>query len=164
MVSLTFKNFKKEKVPLDLEPSNTIFEVKSKLAQSISCEESQIKLIYSGKVLQDSKTVSECGLKDGDQVVFMVSQKKSAKTKVTEPPVAAEPTATTPARENSTEQVSSSTNTPAATVDEGSQQQEEQTSTTEPTESASTPGFVVGAERNETIERIMAVSYTHLML
>nr|2NBU_A Chain A, UV excision repair protein RAD23 [Saccharomyces cerevisiae S288C] len=77
MVSLTFKNFKKEKVPLDLEPSNTILETKTKLAQSISCEESQIKLIYSGKVLQDSKTVSECGLKDGDQVVFMVSQKKS---------------------------------------------------------------------------------------
>nr|3M62_B Chain B, UV excision repair protein RAD23 [Saccharomyces cerevisiae] len=84
MVSLTFKNFKKEKVPLDLEPSNTILETKTKLAQSISCEESQIKLIYSGKVLQDSKTVSECGLKDGDQVVFMVSQKKSTKTKVTE--------------------------------------------------------------------------------
>lgn len=81
MVSLTFKNFKKEKVPLDLEPSNTILETKTKLAQSISCEESQIKLIYSGKVLQDSKTVSECGLKDGDQVVFMVSQKSPRRPK-----------------------------------------------------------------------------------
>ncbi|CAD6623609.1 BAG_1a_G0013940.mRNA.1.CDS.1 [Saccharomyces cerevisiae] len=160
MVSLTFKNFKKEKVPLDLEPSNTILETKTKLAQSISCEESQIKLIYSGKVLQDSKTVSECGLKDGDQVVFMVSQKKSTKTKVTEPPIAPE-SATTPGRENSTE-ASPSTDAsaaPAATAPEGSQPQEEQTATTERTESASTPGFVVGTERNETIERIMEMGY-----
>lgn len=158
MVSLTFKNFKKEKVPLDLEPSNTIFEAKTKLAQSTSCEESQIKLIYSGKVLQDSKTVSECGLKDGDQVVFMVSQKKSTKTKVTEPPIAPEST-TTPAREDSTDGAPPSTNASAATAPEDSQPQEEQASTTEPTESASTPGFVVGTQRNETIERIMEMGY-----
>lgn len=48
---------------------------------------------------------------------------------------------------------------PAATAPEGSQPQEEQTATTERTESASTPGFVVGTERNETIERIMEMGY-----
>ncbi|EJS44097.1 rad23p [Saccharomyces arboricola H-6] len=163
MVSLTFKNFKKEKVPLDLEPSNTIFEAKTKLAQTASCEESQIKLIYSGKVLQDSKTVSECGLKDGDQVVFMISQKRSTKTKVTEPPIAPETAATTnPVRDDSTEPASTSTDAPTAetsTAAEGSQPQEEQTSTTEPAGSASTPGFVVGTQRNETIERIMEMGY-----
>ncbi|CAI4060793.1 hypothetical protein SUVZ_05G0350 [Saccharomyces uvarum] len=161
MVSLTFKNFKKEKVPLDLEPSNTIFEAKTKLAQTSSCEESQIKLIYSGKVLQDSKTVSECGLKDGDQVVFMISQKKSTKTKVTEPPVV--PETTTPARDESTEPASASTDAPATetatAATEGSQPQEEQSSTTEPAGSASTPGFVVGTQRTETIERIMEMGY-----
>ncbi|CAI4059941.1 hypothetical protein SKDZ_05G0330 [Saccharomyces kudriavzevii ZP591] len=159
MVSLTFKNFKKEKVPLDLEPSNTIFEAKTKLAQSTSCEESQIKLIYSGKVLQDSKTVSECGLKDGDQVVFMISQKKSTKTKVTEPPAAPETATTVPAGEPSTEQATASADAPTAPAAEELQPQEEPNSNTEQVESVSTPGFVVGTQRNETIERIMEMGY-----
>ncbi|CAI4059851.1 Rad23p SKDI_05G0330 [Saccharomyces kudriavzevii IFO 1802] len=159
MVSLTFKNFKKEKVPLDLEPSNTIFEAKTKLAQSTSCEESQIKLIYSGKVLQDSKTVSECGLKDGDQVVFMISQKKSTKTKVTEPPAAPETATTVPAGEPSTEQATASADAPTAPAAEELQPQEEPSSNTEQAESVSTPGFVVGTQRNETIERIMEMGY-----
>lgn len=139
MVSITFKDFKKEKIPLDLELSSTVLEAKAQLAQKKDCEEAQIKLIYSGKVLQDSKSLQESGLKDGDQVIFMISKKKSTTTKVTEPNTkeSSTPVTSSPAPES----------TPA---EAGSQTQ---------TGTVTDPGFVVGAQRNEAVERIMEMGY-----
>lgn len=141
MVSITFKDFKKEKIPLDLELSSTVLDAKTQLAQKKECEDSQIKLIYSGKVLQDVKTLQESGLKEGDQVIFMISKKKSTATTVTEPQSkeASVPAAQSPAPPTST------ANAPAAET----QQQP----------ASSDPGFVVGAQRNEAVERIMEMGY-----
>ncbi|QLQ79113.1 hypothetical protein HG537_0B04610 [Torulaspora globosa] len=140
MVTITFKDFKKEKIPLDLELSSTVLEVKTQLCQKKDCEESQIKLIYSGKVLQDVKTLEESGLKDGDQVIFMISKKKSTTTKVTEPEAGKEESASVTQSPVPQESVSEP---PAA-----------QTQT-----QRSDPGFVVGAQRNEAVERIMEMGY-----
>lgn len=139
MVSITFKDFKKEKIPLDLDLSSSVLDAKVQLAQKKECEEGQIKLIYSGKVLQDSKSLQESGLKDGDQVIFMISKKKSTTTTVTEPQSkeASAPVSQSPAPQSET---------PAAET------QQEASSTTD-------PGFVVGAQRNEAVERIMEMGY-----
>lgn len=142
MVSITFKDFKKEKIPLDLELSSTVLEAKSQLAQNKDCEESQIKLIYSGKVLQDAKSLEESGLKDGDQVIFMISKKKSPTTKVTEPEV----------KESSAPQAQSATPQPAAAPAVNTESQAHVSETSD-------PGFVVGAQRNEAVERIMEMGY-----
>lgn len=151
MVTITFKDFKKDKVPLDLDISSTVLAAKTQLAQEKSCEESQIKLIYSGKVLQDAKTLTESGLKDGDQVIFMISKKKSTTTKVTEPPKPESAESSVPA-------VDVPTNT--TNTEETTQSGEATTSTEQPqATSVSDPGFVVGTQRNETVERIIEMGY-----
>ncbi|CCD25809.2 Rad23p NDAI_0G00330 [Naumovozyma dairenensis CBS 421] len=182
MVNVIFKDFKKEKIPLDLEPSNTILDVKSQLAQAKACEESQIKIIYSGKVLQDGQTVEECQLKEGDQIIFMISKKKSTVTKVTEPPAAAAAQAQAPGA-NPEITTASNSATPglietaaASGTPEGTPQTGNDTTasasantatdagapatTTAATElSPSSAGFVTGTQRNETVERIMEMGY-----
>lgn len=161
MVSITFKNFKKEKITLDLDLSISVLDAKNELAQNQSCESDQIKLIFSGKVLQDHKSLTESGLKDGDQVIMMISKKKSTVTKVTEPQQTATTAAATIATEPITESTTESTTAAATTTT---------TTNTEPTatdattsegsnENASSTGFVVGTQRNETIERIMEMGY-----
>lgn len=143
MVTITFKDFKKEKIPLDLELSSTVLEAKTQLCEKKECEESQIKLIYSGKVLQDGKSLQESGLKDGDQVIFMISKKKSTTTKVTEPEAGKESSA-------------SVTQSPAP---QGSPSEPPAAQTQTQVSQASDPGFVVGAQRNEAVERIMEMGY-----
>ncbi|GMM57542.1 Rad23 protein [Maudiozyma humilis] len=146
MVSITFKNFKKEKTTLDLDLGISVLDAKTKLAETQDCEPSQIKLIFSGKVLQDAKTLQETGLKDGDQVMTMVSKKKKAPAavKVVEPQTAPE-ASTTPA--TTAEQTES---TPAAETSAAAEV---------PAAQGDNTGFVVGAQRDQTVERIMEMGY-----
>ena len=165
MVSITFKDFKKDKTTLELDLSSSVLDAKTQLAQSKSCEPAQIKLIFSGKVLQDSKTLSECGLKDGSQVIMMVSKKKSVSTKVTEPPGTAATVGTTAeaATTATTTTTTGSTET-ASTTEPAAQASAEDTATTTTTSTSTEPatgssGFVVGTQRNLMIERIMEMGY-----
>lgn len=165
MVSITFKNFKKEKTNLDLDLSNSVLDAKTQLSQSQSCEPDQIKLIFSGKVLQDSKTLNDSGLKDGDQVIMMISKKKSTVTKITEStnrqnestPVTNELSSETQAPDTTTPTTTSTVETNATNNE--SITQNEQTTGELNTENASSAGFVVGTQRNETVERIMEMGY-----
>ncbi|CAB4252105.1 similar to Saccharomyces cerevisiae YEL037C RAD23 Protein with ubiquitin-like N terminus, subunit of Nuclear Excision Repair Factor 2 (NEF2) with Rad4p that binds damaged DNA [Maudiozyma barnettii] len=162
MVSITFKNFKKEKVTLDLDLSLTVLEAKNELAQNQSCESDQIKLIFSGKVLQDTKTLAESGLKDADQVIMMISKKKSTTTKVTEAPTAAATTTTTTTATTDTTQTNTTADiesTPATTDANATTATPVAVAETATDETASSTGFVVGTQRNETIERIMEMGY-----
>lgn len=160
MVSVTFKNFKKEKYPLDLEGSGSVADAKEQLASKLGCDASQLKLIFSGKVLKDGDSVESCNFKDGSEVIFMVSAKKASTTKVTESTAgkaSSEPkeTAPTPAAETTT--AAATTTTTATTETTGT----EATPAEEGQQTAQTSddGFVVGSERNATIERIMEMGY-----
>lgn len=159
MVNITFKDFKKEKTTLELDLSQTIQDVKTQLSLTKKCEPSQIKLIFSGKVLQDNKTLTDVGLKDGDNVILMISKKKqsiatnnntieqSAGTiKVTEP--------STSSTENKESTENANTNTETSTTTETQPQQPQQS---QPSNQDS--GFVTGSQRNETVERIMEMGY-----
>ncbi|CCE66015.1 hypothetical protein TPHA_0O00440 [Tetrapisispora phaffii CBS 4417] len=151
MVSILFKDFKKQKISLDLPASSTVLHAKKQLAEQKECDDSQIKLIYSGKVLQDSNSIEGCGLKDGDQVIFMISKKKSTVTQVTEPTeskevAAPEVAASAPVAE-STETATEAA--PAHSTTEGQQ----------PVTASNDPGFVVGSQRNEAVDRIMEMGY-----
>ncbi|KAG0664735.1 UV excision repair protein rad23 [Maudiozyma exigua] len=161
MVSITFKNFKKEKITLDLDLSISVLDAKNELAQNQSCESNQIKLIFSGKVLQDGKTLTESGLKDGDQVIMMISKKKSTVTKVTEPQSTVTPATTeTTTNTESTDATAPVTTEPVTTTTATATAATNEPATTEGSnEDASSTGFVVGTQRNETIERIMEMGY-----
>jgi ubiquitin-protein ligase len=52
-------------VELDVEPTTRIREIKEKVALENVTEPESISLEYQGRILEDDKTIKECGVKDG---------------------------------------------------------------------------------------------------
>lgn len=77
-MQIVLKDFKKQKDTIEVEPSESIASVKEKLALLKGCQLDQLKFVYSGKVLQDDKTVEFFKIKENDQIIFMVSKLKKA--------------------------------------------------------------------------------------
>ncbi|KIN05883.1 hypothetical protein OIDMADRAFT_154449 [Oidiodendron maius Zn] len=75
---LTFKDLKQQKFVIEAEPSELISDVKEKIAKEKGWEASQQKLIYSGKILQDSNTVESYKIEEKGFIVCMISKPKSA--------------------------------------------------------------------------------------
>ncbi|CDO95094.1 unnamed protein product [Kluyveromyces dobzhanskii CBS 2104] len=148
---INFKDFKKEKLPIELADNATVSHAKELIAEQKQCEASQIKLIYSGKVLQDTKTVSQCNLKDGDQVIFMISKsKKKVEVKVTE-------STTEPQNESqAAASIMPEAHAPATPAETGTDSTNTETAQDEGTTDGS---FVTGSRRNETVNRIMEMGY-----
>ncbi|KAL6940026.1 hypothetical protein ACO0QE_003904 [Hanseniaspora vineae] len=108
-ITVKFKDFKKNIHPVSLGADSSVEETKQKLCDTLGNNTTldQIKLIYSGKVLVNSKSLSTYNIKDGDQIIFMVSKKKQAtptpqpqeqakeETKVTDPILSANEQPTT---------------------------------------------------------------------
>lgn len=61
------------------------------MAAAKDVDASQLKFVYSGKVLQDEKTLEDFKVKDGDSVIFMISTKKPAPAKLATPAASAAP-------------------------------------------------------------------------
>lgn len=106
-----------------------------------SCEASQLKLVYSGKVLVDEQTLGHFKVKEGDSIIFMISKAKVVK--------AATPVTPTETPTESTETVESSEPAEPAT---------------ESTPAITTLGepnstFSQGAEREASIQNIMEMGY-----
>lgn len=62
-----------------------VLSAKEKVAAAKDVDPSQLKFVYSGKVLQDEKTLEEFKVKDGDSVIFMISNKKTPLAKLATP-------------------------------------------------------------------------------
>lgn len=167
MVKVIFKDFKKVKTELDVELTQTVLEVKQNLANLKETEPEKIKLIFSGKVLKDEKTLQDFNVKENDNIIMMISKGKSATAKVETNP-ASSFTATTTTASTETAAVSDSTNAPASVPVATT---ESTTETVVPTGSSSaTPAettpvnnndtdFVTGSNRETTIARIMEMGY-----
>ncbi|GEQ72403.1 hypothetical protein JCM33374_g6090 [Metschnikowia sp. JCM 33374] len=91
-MQIKFRDLKKQTVEIDADPADTVLATKEKVAALKEVDASQLKFVYSGKVLADEKKLSDFKIKDGDSVITMVSKKKTAT------PVAAEPPVSTPAK------------------------------------------------------------------
>lgn len=102
-MKLNFRDLKQQKFTIDAEPSDTILQVKEKVAAEKGWEVSSQKLIYSGKILVDTNTVESSKIEEKGFIVCMVSKPKAAAAAPKAAPAAAVP---------STPQASSST-TPA---------------------------------------------------
>ncbi|KAJ5872245.1 uncharacterized protein N7529_004598 [Penicillium soppii] len=90
-MKLTFKDLKQEKFVIDVEPSETVREVKVKIAQEKGeYEAERMKVIYSGKILQDDKTVESYNIQEKDFLVCLPSKQPKA-------PAAASQVPSTPA-------------------------------------------------------------------
>ncbi|KAG7665510.1 RAD23 [[Candida] subhashii] len=141
---------------------------KEKLAQQKDCDASQIKLVYSGKVLQDDKPLESFKVKDGASIIFMISKTKKTPTPgptiSPAPAVAAAAEATTTASTNDSSRAEPTVSTseqPQSSPVAAATQQPAGTPTTAggaaPTTSEST--FALGQEREATILNIMEMGY-----
>ena len=127
---------------------------KQKLAAEQGCEAEQLKLVYSGKVLQDDKTITDSKVKEGDSIIFMVAKKKPVsdakpETKTGETAGAAKSEAK--ATEASTSTAGNETSTSGNTG----------TSNTSGSGSVTSGGgdFALGDEREASIQNIMEMGY-----
>lgn len=146
-MQIIFKDFKKQKVPIEVEATDGVVATKEKLAAEILCDAAQLKLVYLGKVLADDKTLADYKMKDGDAIIFMVLKAKpkpaESSASATPQPVANEASAAAPA-------AASSGSTTAA---------EAHPATTGSAQSGSTSDFVTGDQRETTILHIMEMGY-----
>ncbi|KAJ6096838.1 UV excision repair protein (RadW) [Penicillium sp. IBT 16267x] len=78
-MKLTFKDLKQEKFVIEAEPSETVRQVKEKIAQVKSgYDADRTKVIYSGKILQDDKTVESYNIQEKDFLVCLPSKQPKA--------------------------------------------------------------------------------------
>ncbi|CUM63770.1 uncharacterized protein PRCAT00001354001 [Priceomyces carsonii] len=145
-MQIIFKDFKKQKVPIEVELSDTVLSTKEKLAQEKDCEPSQLKFVYSGKVLQDDKTLESFKVKEGDSIIFMISKTKKSPIPAS---TAIKKEDTAPDSENRGEGSTGNGNDATPTEPASS------------TQSTAEPGsiFTAGDEREATISNIMEMGY-----
>ncbi|KAG8532094.1 uncharacterized protein KY384_003731 [Bacidia gigantensis] len=77
-MKLTFKDLKQQKFNIEVEPSETIAQVKEKIQGEKGWESNTQKLIYSGKILQDVNTVESYSIEEKGFIVCMTSKPKAA--------------------------------------------------------------------------------------
>ncbi|KAL5342991.1 XPC-binding domain-containing protein [Aspergillus crustosus] len=76
-MKLTFKDLKQQKFVIDAEPSETVGQVKEKISGEKGWDVPLLKLIYSGKILQDDKTIESYNIEEKGFIVCMVSKPKA---------------------------------------------------------------------------------------
>lgn len=86
-MKLTIKTLQQKIFQLEAEGSETIADLKQKISDTQGHSVESQKLIFSGKILTDDKTVASCEIKEKDFLVLMVS--KSKPTPAQPPPVIA---------------------------------------------------------------------------
>ncbi|KAI4247037.1 MAG: hypothetical protein L6R40_001702 [Gallowayella cf. fulva] len=77
-MKLTFKDLKQSKFDIEAEPSETVGAVKEKISNEKGWEAGLLKLIYSGKILQDANTIESYSIEEKGFIVCMVGKPKAA--------------------------------------------------------------------------------------
>jgi len=110
-MNLTVKTLKGGKFTIEVDPSNTVAQVKTVIETAKSeLPAASMKLIHSGKVLKDDDKIESCKIKPNDFLVVMIAKAKkvpaakpaaavaaAAASTPAAPAAAAAPAATTPA-------------------------------------------------------------------
>ncbi|KAF8993725.1 hypothetical protein BDQ17DRAFT_1368040 [Cyathus striatus] len=76
-MKITVKTTQQKVFQVDVEPADTVAALKQKIQESQGHSTTLQKIIYSGKILSDDKTIESCGIKEKDFLVLMVSKPKS---------------------------------------------------------------------------------------
>ncbi|ETN40268.1 UV excision repair protein Rad23 [Cyphellophora europaea CBS 101466] len=92
------QDLKQQKFSIEAEPSDTIAQVKEKVAAEKGWEASSQKLIYSGKVLADANTVESYKIEEKGFIVCMITKPKAAPAPKPAPPATPAQPASTPAQ------------------------------------------------------------------
>ncbi|KAI8819868.1 XPC-binding domain-containing protein [Fimicolochytrium jonesii] len=95
-MKVTVKTLAQKSFQIEIEPSAKISELKQKIQESQGFEVAHQKLIYSGKILDDARTVEEAKIEEKGFIVVMVGKPKPAASASTPAPAAAPATPATP--------------------------------------------------------------------
>jgi hypothetical protein len=63
---ISIKTLSGRKLALDFEPTQKIIEIKETLQEKEGIPKEQIRLIHSGKVLNDEMKIDECNIQPGN--------------------------------------------------------------------------------------------------
>ncbi|KAK9473702.1 uncharacterized protein V1510DRAFT_413655 [Dipodascopsis tothii] len=96
-MQLTLKDLKQRKWTVEVDPSDSIRTVKEVIEKETGWEAGLQKLIYSGKILADERTVESYSIKEKDFVVCMVSKPRPAPAAPSTPAAQVSAAAPTPA-------------------------------------------------------------------
>jgi UV excision repair protein RAD23 len=99
-MKITIKTLQQKVFQIDAEESETVGDLKKKIQDTHGHIIESQKLIYSGKVLPDSKSIESCAIKEKDFLVLMVSKPKptpSASTSTTAAAATSNPAPVAPA-------------------------------------------------------------------
>ncbi|KAF9263435.1 UV excision repair protein Rad23 [Marasmius fiardii PR-910] len=113
-MKITVKTTQQKVFQVDAEPSDTIADLKAKIESSQAHPVASQKIIYSGKILADDKTVESCGIKEKDFLVLMVSKPKPTPTPAPATSSTLAPSAPPPVTEAAPPPTSESTSTTSA--------------------------------------------------
>lgn len=83
-MQIFLKTLRGDKHPIDVDPSMSIAQVKELISAQLGHHPSLQKLISSGKILEDARTIAEYGVNEGDTLVIMVNKPKP--TAAVQPP------------------------------------------------------------------------------
>lgn len=158
-MKVTFKDLKQQKFVLDVEPTDLVSSVKAKIQEERGWDPKLQKLIYSGKILQDDKTVESYKIEEKGFVVCVVNKPKPAPAPAAESSSAAPPatpaqgSASTPAPPPAPAQAAApaaaapATPTPARTAPAGA------------TAPLDANALAVGQQRDEAIANMEAMGF-----
>ncbi|CAN6615261.1 UV excision repair protein Rad23p [Trichomonascus vanleenenianus] len=112
-MQLTLKDFKQNKWQIEVEPTDTILALKEKNGKEKGWEAADQKLIFSGKVLQDDRTIESYNMKEKDFVICMVKKSTASGASSAAAPATPANKPTTPVSTNAPAQAASQAATAA---------------------------------------------------
>ncbi|KAF8585977.1 UV excision repair protein Rad23 [Ramaria rubella] len=77
-MKITIKTLQQKLFQIEADGTDTVLDLKTKIAEGQGHVVESQKLIYSGKVLPDNKSVASCEIKEKDFLVLMVSKPKAS--------------------------------------------------------------------------------------
>ncbi|TRM69633.1 hypothetical protein BD626DRAFT_474829 [Schizophyllum amplum] len=92
-MKVTVKTTQQKVFQIDVDGPDTVGVLKQKISDAHGHPVASQKVIYSGKILPDDKTIESCGIKEKDFLVLMVSKPKPTPTPAPAAPAAATPAA-----------------------------------------------------------------------
>ncbi|KAG7098878.1 hypothetical protein E1B28_000778 [Marasmius oreades] len=153
-MKITVKTTQQKVFQVDAEPLDTVVHLKGKIESAQGYPVASQKIIYSGKILADDKTVESCGIKEKDFLVLMVSKPKPTPTSAistTSAPSA--PPSVSPAPAAPTSESSSTGSSPTAPAPP---------TTSEPVQQRAfgdTASFLSGPALQETINNMVEMGF-----
>lgn len=85
-MKILIQTLKNQKHELDVDEASTVEQLKQRIDSELKLgAPSTQKLIHQGKILKDSSTVAEAGIKSGEFIVCMISKKPAAKVEEVAP-------------------------------------------------------------------------------